>query len=99
MDKEKEIEDMAEVISEENERMFVYHDGYICTPTDQAKTLNNAGYGNIEQAVRGFAEELKKRAKTATVDVDGVGNYKWVIETKVVGVTEIDKLIKERFSK
>lgn len=58
MDKEKEIEDMAEVIREENERMFVYHDGYVCTPIDQAKTLNNAGYGNVKQAVKEFAGNI-----------------------------------------
>lgn len=63
MDKQKEIEEMAKVIFESGVALEgadftlgVNGDDHF---TRLAQRLINAGYGNVKQAVREFAEELK----------------------------------------
>lgn len=61
MDKKKEIEEMARALHS----ALVYDGGYgwddeqevDCVET--ARNLINAGYGNVKQAVKEFAEKLK----------------------------------------
>lgn len=53
----------------------------------QAEALANAGYGSIEQAVRGFAEELKR----CFPPLHCYGYY----SDDIIG--DIDSLIKKRF--
>lgn len=69
MDKEKQIEEMAEIIQYaitdcplngdvpdcENCRYNVE----ICTETQEAEALMNAGYGNVKEALKEFAEKVK----------------------------------------
>ena len=88
MDKEKEIEEMATVLP----KVIVYDGGYGWDDEQEvdfwemARNLINAGYGNIEQAVREFAEELKDIFKTKHAAV--IAN---------VACNRIDELIKEKF--
>lgn len=89
MNNEKEIEEMAELMRAENERMYSYHDGYICTPHDHAVLLYNSGYGNVQQAVRDFAEKLKESKNTICI-----GGRIFI---EVVAVKAIDTLITELY--
>lgn len=57
MDKEKEIEDRHEIASIINHCM---EDGYF-NASQLARRITQAGYGNIKEAVREFAEKLKER--------------------------------------
>lgn len=68
MNKEKEIEEMEKAIISANARVWedggdCYHAGEYREPTarERAERLINAGYGNIEQAVKEFAEDLEKK--------------------------------------
>lgn len=54
MDKEKEIEDLAEELEKGKEYP------YITTPTEMAERLVIVGYGNVKQAVKEFAEKIEK---------------------------------------
>lgn len=91
MVKEKEIEQMAEVIRSNNERMFHCCDGYLNTPHDDATYLYEAGYGNVQQAVKEFAEKLKRKAQIYFVDTDS--DY----ECEAVDINDIDNLITQLY--
>lgn len=56
--REKQIMEMEEVIRAENEKMFNFRDGYICTPHDQAKALYKLKYRNIREARKEIAKEV-----------------------------------------
>lgn len=70
-------------------------DYYVIQPDDLADALIKNGYGNVaerKQAVKEFAEKLKKKARGLTLEVDKgpafhIGN--------VVLIDDIDKLLKE----
>lgn len=87
MEKEKQIEEMIKAMSV-----------YIPTPDDEirAKLLYAAGYGNVKQAVKEFAERVK--AKFYANSVSRTKGYK---EEIVCDLTvdefngEIDELVKE----
>lgn len=97
MDKQKEIEEMRQVMAE-------YSCGKKCTPSCEKRgychierfieNLIDNGYGNVKQAVKEFAEKLKERVK-----------FKEVITTKrefnvyreVVSKEQIDELIKKLY--
>lgn len=69
MEKEKQIEEMAKVlcslikdgIRKDCEKCYFKHDGYrhTCKFRKRAIKLYKAGYGNIKEAVKEFAEKLK----------------------------------------
>lgn len=87
MEKEKQIEEMIKAMSV-----------YIPTPDDEirAKLLYAAGYGNVKQAVKEFAERVK--AKFYANSVSRTKGYK---EEIVCDLTvdefngEIDELVQE----
>lgn len=59
MDKEKEIQEMTSEILGKSFGCDCTNLGYIIAK-EVAETLFNAGYGNIKQAVKEFAEKLKE---------------------------------------
>ncbi len=59
MDKEKEIEELVKVLRDCEEYADIYGNSIEHTAT--AKNLLNAGYGNIKQAVREFAEKFEEK--------------------------------------
>lgn len=93
MDKEKEIEEMARVMCDPLEPCMkdkpctdckTY--GRNCYTIYKAKRLATAGYGNIEQAVREFAEELKE-----------IFDAKHTAVMANVVRSRVDELIKKRY--
>ncbi len=60
MEKEKQIEEMIKAMSV-----------YIPTPDDEirAKLLYAAGYGNVKEAVKEFAEKLKEKVEKAEEEI------------------------------
>lgn len=64
MDKEKEIEELAEELEKGKEYP------YITTPTEMAERLVIVGYGNVKQAVKEFAEKLKNYIKNKYAGCD-----------------------------
>lgn len=60
---------------------------------DSAKKLHNAGYGNVKEAVREFAERLKKRL--AQKEVNLYNGKSQVIQIDMQTSIIIDKLVKE----
>ena len=94
MDKEKKIEEMATVLP----KVIVWDGGYgwddeqevDCWET--ARNLINAGYGNIEKAIREFAEELKKNF---------LKHFPTLFTDEIYQFTDsqLDDLIKEKFGK
>ncbi len=63
MDKEKEIEEMARVIeycAHKDCESCRKQGNYRCSAYNKATDLRNAGYGNVKQAVKEFAEKLKE---------------------------------------
>ena len=68
MEKEKQIEEMIKAMSV-----------YIPTPDDEirAKLLYAAGYGNVKEAVKEFAEKLKEKVEKAEEEIvpEGCDHY------------------------
>lgn len=85
MDKEKQIEEMAEDI------LKIQHGSKPCFIV--AETLVNAGYGNVKQAVKEFAERLKKEQVTAACLFGAEAGG----EVQVVVVNDIDDTFKELY--
>lgn len=79
MDKEKEVEELSIAL-------FPFVIGGEEKPA--ARTLIKAGYGNVAQAVKEFAEELKKRAG---IEDETYG------KNVAISYTELDDLIKELY--
>ncbi len=84
MDKEKEIEEMAKALHQ-NCSFAKYGGELLCG--DSAKALVNAGYGNVKQAVKEFAEKLRGKSRFIC-GMDGT-------PTLMISVSKVDKLIKE----
>ena len=71
MEKEKQIEEMARALCrlikdgdiKGCESCYFRHDGYECTCKYRkyAIQVHDAGYGNVKEAVKDFAEKLKKK--------------------------------------
>ena len=71
MEKEKQIEDLAELIDELNRDVIIGYkpmkNGMIAdivkgrTAEEKAEALMEAGYGNVKEAVKELAEWVKKR--------------------------------------
>lgn len=88
---EMQIKQIADALAEEksNWKVCDFDDQYYVNLLPSAQRLHAAGFGNVEQAVRAFAEELKERCysvKNSTFDT-----------VQVVGVLTIDRLLKERY--
>lgn len=102
MDKEKEIEEMVKVLEKANEPIE-YDDNECCmfaypTQKDIAEELYNAGYGNVKQAVKEFAEELKEYANALKHGTDESEEFALGFRiAKEVLLEKIDELLKERF--
>ena len=99
MDKEKQIEEMAKVLCADSVKCkHCPNRGFSkerCNIIRHMRWLQHEGYGNIEQAVREFAEELKKKFDGLNCDeVYFEGDY---VDISIVSETLIDQLIKERF--
>lgn len=99
MDKEKEIEMIAEIItnsafndmSDSRSRHKYGVSGFY------AEALINAGYGNVKQAVKDFAEKLKKEIVLAD-DIDLFPHYSDGYNRACGDVVErIDTLFKELY--
>lgn len=86
MNEEKEIEEMAEVL-EQAKINALYTIGSLNNGFGHwyANALFSAGYGNVKEAVKEFAEELKRRLK--------LGVYDW--QYAKVDCKTIDNLVKE----
>lgn len=112
MGKEKEIEEMAHVILGKarctgscidcdllKARKSNGEPYAICYPRTEAIKLYNAGYGNIKQAVKEFAEELKKKAKYKEIKTqpNDNWNYGFNVIRKDVSEDDIDNLIIELY--
>lgn len=82
---DNEIEDRHEIASIINGCL---RDGY-CTASQLARRITQAGYGNVKQAVKEFAENLKRKSDFF-INED---NYNEHIE--VVKIKYIDELLKE----
>lgn len=86
MDRQQEIENMAKAIPSNiiaydrnplGQRLYIEQREFIAT------ALNNAGYGNVKQAVREFAERLKTKITINNTDdgyLDEQIDYKCLIE-------------------
>lgn len=89
MDKQKEIKKMAKILDEAEcveDALFVDFDG-------MGTALVNAGYGDVEQAVREFAERLKERL--AQKEVNLYNGKSQVIQIDIQTSIIIDELVKE----
>lgn len=91
MNKKKEIQRMSEIIADAylpNNRPQSSFDVFRFKPA--AEALSKAGYGNVKQAVKEFAEELKRRF---------IKHYPTGYKDAIYQFTdiEIDELLKERF--
>lgn len=89
-----EIEKMAEIICEaytpkQKPQELRYADVYRFKPT--ATALVNAGYGDIKQAVREFAEKLERKIGALTVADDETYWFKCGFETLQEHLPEIIK--------
>lgn len=93
MDKEKEIEEMAKIFcSISIECKCCQNLGFSkdrCGAIYCMRKLSKAGYGNVKQAVKEFAEELKKKAITR-YRIDGK-------PVKIVVLSDIDEVYKELY--
>lgn len=87
MDKEKEIEEMSEAVM-----CAMEYREKIGTPNFEliAQNLINAGYGNVKQAVKKFAETLNDKAEILD---DPNGKYCW----DAVKLVDINNLITELY--
>lgn len=106
MNKEEQIEEMAELIDELNRDVIIGHkplkNGMIAdivkgrSPEEKAEAFYYAGYGDTKQAVKEFAARVK--AKFYANSVSRTKGYK---EERVCDLTvdefngEIDELVKE----
>jgi hypothetical protein len=88
MNSEKEIEKMGKAMCEE---FRSDHCGNDCECANEfiAEKLINAGYGNVKQAVKEFAEKLKSNSKRFG-NIDGDNYYVWF-------ESELDKLFNELY--
>ena len=100
MNAENEIEDMASALTGEviNNGDKLVKLGYIETKAI-AELLVSAGIGNVKQAVKEFAEELKEKAKYK--ELKTCSNSGWDegfnVIRKAISVDDIDELIKENY--
>lgn len=90
---ENEIKKLADKLAAEksNWKVCDFDDEYFVNLLPSAQRLHAAGFGNVEQAVREFAEELKLRSCTlrnSTFD-----------NIECVSVLAIDCLLKELYGK
>lgn len=109
MEKEKQIEEMAEALCrlikdgdiKGCESCYFRHDGYECTCKYRkyAIQVHDAGYGNVKEAVKEFAKKLKKRVEEAKTDIvpEGCDMYfeNGAICCEVIIFLKMDELIKE----
>lgn len=100
MDKEKEIEELEKVVKQALEPVE-YGIGEVHYPTDKeiAESLYVKGYGNVKQAIKEFAEELKKKAKYKELKTqpNDNWNYGFNVIRKAVSEDDIDNLITELY--
>lgn len=110
MNKEKEIEELALSIIEATSPLGVKDLTKQFDYKTVAEYLVNAGYGNVQQAVREFAEELRKaleeyRLENEYFDGEEPNSNLWQMNSSIFyievidGGGLIDQLIKERFCK
>lgn len=84
MEKEKQIEEMIKITDSHNcPKGQCFKFGYSCNRC-KIETLVNAGYGNVKQAVKEFAERVK--AKFYANSVSRTKGYK---EEIVCDLTEV----------
>lgn len=93
MDKEKEIEELAEELEKGKEYP------YINTPTEMAERLVLVGYGNVKQAVKEVADRLKERStnritalKNSEEECQEVGDWETAARCKVA-YNEIENVL------
>ncbi len=112
MDKEKEIEEMAHRsgFCEHPDRHCLerYGDCSECSTYARCESLINAGYGNVKQAVKEFAERLVIKIDFLIGDAKDKGNFyseqgdyelsiqaDKAVDTLLEVKTEISELLKE----
>lgn len=88
MNKEKEIDRLGKAMCE---KFRSDHCGNDCECANEfiAEKLINAGYGNVKQAVKEFAEKLKSNSKRFG-NIDSDNYYVWF-------ESELDKLFNELY--
>lgn len=89
MDKEKQVEKMAKIIDE-------MYNVYDTTAGDIAEGLHDAGYGNVKEAVKEFAERVKG-IFSGNAEERQKGYAKEIVCSLTIDEfnEEIDELIKE----
>lgn len=96
MDKQKEIVAMKQIICSAKEipcSDCPFRFNGKCAAEKNAELLVNAGYGDVKQAVREFAERLKERLAQKKVDL--YNGKSQVIQIDVQISLIIDELVKE----
>lgn len=95
MNKEKEIEEMARISATLNICEFKCFEcpNISCEVKARVQRLQNAGYGNVKQAIKEFAEKLKEIAIDISKDV---GIEYSVLRTQTL-LEQIDNLITELY--
>lgn len=69
MEKEKQIEEMIKITDSHNcPKGQCFKFGYSCNRC-KIETLVNAGYGNVKEAVKEFAEKLKEKVEKAEEEI------------------------------
>lgn len=87
-EEEKAIRQIADKLAEEKSywKPCDFDDQYYVNLIPSAQRLHAAGFGNVEQAIRAFAEELKNEAQLSSQT-----------GCRILYRFQIDELIKKRY--